>query len=308
MPECALLLNLLNSVKPLMSLPTLFSFPNSFVQDHYREGYQTPQWVQKNCAKDYFTFDLDNYQALWQAQLIQLLIDKHIINHAIPLQDLHIYLSQEWKAYGNDGIGKIGTLFYETNAAFKLALHEFLYHVLYKKVIKQPFLFQATPTFRVHCPGSTNAEFFPHYHTDLAVGHPPYTMNLWIPLTPQGSGHGFYVASLKDSNKIANFIDYDVPALMDESVFRNQDYLSFCEPCFDPVDVELGHGLLFDSRCFHTAMPISDHTRISMDLRIVLQEDFDKAGFIYESRGRRKQLKLLPGEYYNSVTANELID
>ena len=63
---------------------------------------------------------------------------------------------------------------------------------------------------------------------------------------------------------------------------------------------------MFDGRCFHTAMPISDHTRISIDFRIVLQEDFVKAELIYENRGIRKQLLLLPNDYYYSLTSADL--
>ncbi|MES2219099.1 MAG: hypothetical protein V4501_11910 [Pseudomonadota bacterium] len=289
-----------------MQKPNLFSFLNQFVKNHYRSGYQNQHWVQKEFNRDFINFDLDNYYLNLRDQIVQLLIKKNVITQPILLEDLHLHLANEWKAYGNDGIGKIGTLFYETNAKFKEVLHQFIYHVLYKKIIKKPFLFQVTPTFRVHCPGSSNAEFFPHYHTDLALGHPPYEMNLWIPLTAKRDGHGFYLASLNDSREIADYIDYDLPTLMNESVFREKDYLALCEPKLIPVEVEAGQGLLFDSRCFHTAMPIKDHTRISMDFRIVLEEDFLKADIVYENRGIRRQLKLLPGNYYYHATSAEL--
>ncbi|OGT44656.1 MAG: hypothetical protein A3F42_08040 [Gammaproteobacteria bacterium RIFCSPHIGHO2_12_FULL_37_34] len=286
--------------------PTLFSFSKQTIKDHYRVGYQKTGWLQKEYNSDYIFVDLEKYYFNLRDQIAQLLIYKRFINQTIQLEELHDYVPEEFKQYGHDGISKIGTFFYETNAQFIKTLHEFIHHILYKKIIKLPFLFQATPTFRIHCPNSANAEFFPHFHTDLALGHPPYEINLWIPLTEKRSGHGFYLATVENSNKIARFIDYDIPSLMDDTVFRNQHYLAFCKPKLFEINVEKGWGLMFDGRCFHTAMPISDHTRISIDFRIVLQEDFVKAELIYENRGIRKQLLLLPNDYYYSLTSADL--
>lgn len=289
-----------------MQKPSLFTHPNQFIKNHYRLGYQSQNWIQKNFNRDFIVFGLEKFYEVFREQIAQLLLNKKIINEPILLENLHLHLSDELKAYGNDGLGKLGTFFYEENTKFLEVLHQFIYEVLYKKVIRQPFLFQATPTFRVHCPGAPNSSFFPHFHTDLALGHPPYEINLWLPLTPKMNGHGFYLASLDDSKEIANYIDYDLRTLMDESVFRNQDYLELCKAKLSSVEVEAGQGLLFDGRCFHTAMPIQDHTRISVDFRIVLQNDFSQADIIYENRGLRRQLKLVPGDYYHQKNSAEL--
>ena len=248
--------------------PTLFSFSKEFVKNHYRIGYQKKNWLQKKYNRDYIFIDLEKYYFDLRNQIEQLLIHKNFIRKILPLEELHECLPSEFKSYGNDGISKIGTFFYETNDKFKMILHEFIYKILYKKVIQQPFLFQKTPTFRIHCPHSSNSEFFPHYHTDLALGHPTNEINLWIPLTEQRNGHGFYLANVENSNKIASYIKYDIPSLMDDAVFRDKDYLAFCEPQLFEIKVEKGQGLMFDGRCFHTAMPINDHTRISIDFRV----------------------------------------
>lgn len=289
-----------------MQKPTIFSFSDQFVKDHYRSGYQLANWMQKHTKHDHTTIPLENFYLALRERILNLLFQKNIINQPILLEDLHLYLTDELKTYGNDGLSKIAVLFYETNAEFKNLLYQFIYEILYQKIIKKPFFFQATPTFRIHCPHSKNSEFFPHYHTDLALGHPPHEINLWIPLTEARDGHGFYLASLAESRKIANYIDYDLPTIMDESVYRDKNYLAFCEPKLIPVAVDAGHALVFDGRCFHTAMPVQDHTRISIDFRIVLQEDFDQANIIYENRGLRRRLCLVPNDYYHFAHSAEL--
>jgi hypothetical protein len=289
-----------------MEKPRIFSYPNQFIKNHYRVGYQNQNWLQKNYNCDFIAINLDDYYLKLREQLTYLLIDKHILNAPVHLENLHEHINDELKTYGNDGIGKVGTFLYETDEPFKKILHEFIHEVLYKKILQQAFLFQATTTFRVHCPNASNSNFFPHYHTDLALGHPPYEMNLWIPLTAKLKGHGFYIASLKHSRMIADYLDYDLPSLMHESTFRDSHYLEFCKQKFTRVEIEAGQGLLFDGRCFHTAMPIKDHTRISIDFRIVLQNDFINAEVTYENRGIRKQLLLLPNDYYYPLAADEL--
>ncbi|HEX4044697.1 MAG TPA: hypothetical protein VHZ76_03410 [Gammaproteobacteria bacterium] len=288
-----------------MHKPTLFSFPHHFITNHYRDGYMRDYWLQKNLNCDYTNVNIEEFYSRLREQIVQLLIDKNIISQPIQLEDLHNHLPPELTTYGNDGLSKIGTYFYETSMKFRETLHEFIHAILYKKVLKEPFLFQSIPTFRIHCPNSKNSEFFPHFHTDLALGHPPHEMNLWIPLTEKRTGHGFYIASLEESRKIANYVEYDLSSLMNETLFRSQDYIGFCEPKLSAVETEGGEALLFDGRCFHTAMPIKHHTRISIDFRIALEKDFKESDIIYENRGRR-QLKLLPDEYYHHKTAADL--
>ncbi len=291
-----------------MQKKNIFSFSNEFIKNHYYSGYQKENWIQKEFKNDFIIINLEDYHIKLRNAIIDILLDKKIIQHTISLENLHFYLSNELKTYGNDGISKISTLFYETNESFTKIFHKFIYNILYKKITKKPFLFQSTPTFRIHCPSSLNSEFFPHFHTDLALGHPPYEINLWIPLTQKLDGHGFYLAHLKTSREIAKYINYNLPSLMDKKLFRDPNYLNFCYSKLFPTEVECGEALMFDGRCFHTAMPIQNHTRISIDFRIVLKEDFDQAEIIYENHGIRRQVPLLPESYYHNKMSDELID
>ena len=285
--------------------PKIFSLSQQQTQAHYRASYARPNYLQKTFNADFITVNTGNYYSRLRHQLTELLLSKNIIAHPIPLEQLHQALSHDLKKYGNDGLGAVGTLLYENNHEFLSVLHEFIQEILFKKIIGKPFLFQATPTFRIHCPNAENSSFFPHYHTDLALGHPPHEINLWIPLTPPVADHGFFLASKNDSIVIADYINFDLASLMDDSVFRDEKYLEFCQGKFLPAAVPAGEALMFDGRCFHTAMPITTHTRISVDFRIVLEEDFLASDYIYQNCGRRKHLDLTPGEYYFTKGASE---
>lgn len=287
--------------------PTLFSHDAEFQKNHYRSHYQTKNWLQKTFNQDSICIELAEYYSELRNEVVALFLQKKIIKSPIRLEELHLHLNAKQKTYGNDGLSKICLQLYDENQNLKKKLQQFIYHILYKKIFQQSFLFQATPTFRIHCPSALNSAFFPHYHTDLAVGHPPYEINLWIPLTEPYDGHGFYMASLADSTQIADSIDYELPKLMQESLFRDKNYLAFCQPKLTPVHVQQGQALIFDGRCFHTAMPIQTHTRISIDFRIVLENDFTNANLIYENKGLRKQMLLVPNDYYHPQTAAELI-
>jgi hypothetical protein len=291
----------------MSSKPKIFSISHDNYKSHYRLNYQKENWIQSKLSGDFAVINMGNYYLELRNELTQLLLNKKIIPALIPLEKLHEYIGEDLKTYGNDGLGNVGTLLYENNDSFIQLLRRFTHHILYKKIIQEPFLFQATPTFRVHCPNAKNSSFFPHYHTDLAVGHSPQEINLWIPLTSPFSGHGFYLASLEDSKVIADYIDYDLLSLMDDNVFRDQEYIKICAPKFLPVTVKAGEGLIFDGRCFHTAMPIQSHTRISVDFRIILEKDFANSEYIYQNCGRRKQLLMLPNDFYYSKNAAELL-
>ncbi len=290
----------------MIQKPKIFSISQQSIKNHFRLHYQQNHWLQNEHNSDFIVINMGEYYLELRHELTALLFSRKIIDKLIPLEKLHEYIDDDLKTYGNDGLGKIATLLYEDNVGFIRVLRNFIHKVLYKEVIKKPFLYQATPSFRVHCPNAQNSEFFPHYHTDLALGHPPREINLWIPLTQAFNGHGFYLTSLQDSRSIADYLDYDLFSVMDDNVFRDIGYLKFCASRFSPVSVDAGKGLIFDGRCFHTAMPIQSHTRVSVDFRIILQEDFDRAEYIYQNCGRRKQLLMLPNDYYHSKNSSEL--
>ena len=108
-------------------------------------------------------------------------------------------------------------------------------------------LFQAFPCVRVQQP-SEYPTIRPHM--DRMYGHPPGTLNVWVPLTPAG-----------DSN-----------TLWTESGPGKQD--------FHPLPrLEVGQGVYGDmANCTHfTQANASDVTRVSLDFRVVPRPDYDSA-------------------------------
>ena len=96
-----------------MTKSKIFSFPQEYVKDHYRFAYQKENWIQQKHLKDHIYIDLEGFYLSFREQVTQLLIDKKIIRYPTKLEELHLDLASEWKTYGNDGISKIATLFYD---------------------------------------------------------------------------------------------------------------------------------------------------------------------------------------------------
>ena len=96
------------------------------------------------------------------------------------------YLSQNLAG----GINTLTKIIYERDKEF-----EALYRFLCEKIIKMfngDFVVQRVPTIRIHT--STKEDtFYPQWHSDLILGHPVGTTNIWIPLTQPNISeiHGF---------------------------------------------------------------------------------------------------------------------
>ena len=59
-----------------------------------------------------------------------------------------------------------------------------------------------------------------------------------------------------------------------------------------------GYFTIFDSRCFHcTQQNRTDRTRVSMDIRIIQDTDFELLKRKYIGTGSKRS-KFVPGEYY----------
>ena len=62
---------------------------------------------------------------------------------------------------------------------------------------------------------------------------------------------------------------------------------------------------MFDSRCLHSTIPLINHTRVSIDVRIVPVSEFKKYKNIYQGTGRTK-VKFIPGEGYNEMSIDKI--
>ena len=63
--------------------------------------------------------------------------------------------------------------------------------------------------------------------------------------------------------------------------------------------MKYGEFIIFDSKCLHcTQHNVTNKTRISMDIRIMLENNFSKYSREYKTTGRKKML-FTPGNYFS---------
>lgn len=249
----------------------------------------------------------EKFYQKFRDKIADLLVKKGIVKEInFPLEELHKHIPQEMRDYNfNDGVNKITTLFYENDEEFAQIYLDFVKEFL-RKEFDFPFYFQATPTIRIHCPNAKNSDHYPRYHTDIGYGHPAQEINLWFNLTkPIGEQkHGFRIMSIDDSLKIYKEHNYDFESLVKKAI-ESKEFNAKCNELSPEVNTEAGEILVLDSRCYHTGEALLNHTRISMDIRIIAVEDYEKLPVIYQGAGRMKIL-FAPGGCYHKLSANKL--
>ena len=213
------------------------------------------------------------------------------------ISNLHNRLDDNLKVYDQKfGINEISNHFYDMPDTFNKKYIELLKFQV-RNVIGQDFYFQNNSTLRVQAPHISSKSYYPYYHSDIQLGHPPYEINLWIPLSPpsQSEGYGFSIASLEDSIKIYKKYDFNISKIT-EDVKSISNHLN---PISTLQNFDYGKAVLFDSRCLHSTLPLENHTRVSMDVRIMLVDLFHKFNHHYQGTGRRR-VNYKPGYAYNS--------
>lgn len=270
---------------------------------HIGQVYLTPSYFNSLFKQDQVEFDLPISTALRQ-EIERILLEKNLIQEKIQLENLHEVISDEMKAYNfDDGVNKLSTYFYDTDAAFQKVYFQFIRY-LRQHFLKEPFWFQATPTIRIHCPNSKNSNHYPRYHSDISYGHPPEEINIWFPLTEIMEGHGFRILSVDASRELLKTFDYDFGEFI-QSAIHDHEFSEACEFNANPVTTAFGKMFAFDSRCVHSGEPVKAHTRASIDMRILPLSQYEKMTIEYQGSGRRKIL-FAPGHCYHSLHSDQL--
>ncbi len=287
-------------------LPNIHEMPPVQRTALWREKFSQPGRFNRMWQSDAAELDCHAHATLLRAEIMRLLIQKHIISPDVSLETLHKHIDPALKDYNyDDGVNGVTAALYDTDDHFIAEYHRFVKECL-GHYFPYPFYFQAIPTLRVHCPDGYNAHHYPRYHTDVGYGHPPEEINVWVPLTepvlPQY--HGFRRMGLQDSRALLekfdfNFFSFIDHAIHDKAFNRSLDALS------PQVTTPLGKLLAFDARCIHTVEPLERHTRISMDIRIIPVEDFNALTVEYQGTGRRK-VRYTPGHGYYSLSSDKL--
>ncbi len=264
---------------------------------HLREIYTHKSHFQTVFNADKVEINLSSFSALFRDDITRLLVDKKILGKSAPLETLHQFLIPELQAYNfDDGVNKISSFFYETDMAFMKIYYQFI-KFLRQEFLPEPFWFQATPTIRIHCPNAENNQHYPRYHSDISYGHPPEEINIWFPLTACLTGHGFRVLSIARSQQMLQRFDYDFAAFI-QSAIHDKSFSADCDLLSQAITTEYGNMIAFDSRCIHTGEPLTAHTRVSIDIRILPLSQWQKMTFQYQGSGRRKIL-FEPGHCYH---------
>lgn len=268
--------------------------------------YAKKSYFQDLFSEDQVEVDCEKIAFAFRGEIERILLEKKIIDSPIELEKLHEYVSEEMKTYNfDDGVNKISTYFYETDAHFQAVYHQFVKH-LRENFVKEPFYFQSTPTIRIHCPKGINNHHYPRYHSDVSYGHPPEEINIWFPLTHLLTGHGFRTMSVASSKTAINKFGYDFSAFI-QSAIHDKDFSNYCDNLSNAVNTPLGKALAFDSRCVHTGEPLKEHTRVSMDIRIIPVARYEQMEIEYQGSGRRKIL-FAPGHCYHEHDSDHFIN
>lgn len=265
--------------------------------------YEYESRFQKQFGADAIEFDCP--AVLLRDETIRLLQDKALI-YTTSLERLHEWLGASLKKYDKEyGVNAISSLMYDTDEQFAESYLFFIKSL--KEHFKFPFYFQRTPTIRIQTPDSEGSDFYPWYHNDIMLGHPPEEINIWLPLTQpfREQGHGFRRLSVSDSGKALAAFKYDAHKLR----AYYSEHALFDKDCYPGEQIMMPFGRLhaFDARCLHTAEPMLHHTRVSMDVRLLPVEDYEA---LYKHQpmqgaGRRK-IKYMPGEAYYLKHSGEL--
>ena len=270
---------------------------------HLKKDYTKSNYFQSKFNSYYKLVETDKAYDLTDIFLKQLKSLFKISCSTEQICDLHNKLNEELKVYDQKfGVNKISEHFYDIPNDFNKKYIELLKFQI-KNLIGQDFYFQSNPTVRIQVPHISSQTFYPMFHSDVQLGHPPYEINLWIPLNPpsEEEGYGFYVSSLEESAKIFKKYNYDIL-----QINNNKKYISnYLKSISKTQNFSYGQTLLFDTRCIHSTIPLKNHTRVSVDVRIIPVDLFHKFNRHYEGTGRRTVI-YKPGNAYYKNSIDEL--
>lgn len=273
-------------VKDLKSCGVL---SNRFGTDHYYDSYDT-------VACDF------------AGEIRRLLVEKRVIRveqETLPLAQLHTILPEDLKALDESELNGVSRAFYETDDRFLQLYYRFVREVI-APLFDADLYFQTVPTIRFQFPHQTGFTWKPRIHTDVMLGHPPYGVNVWIPLTQAYGTNSMMIARMDDSMKLLEELEFDFETFA-YRVQRDSEFWKRCASVSQPATMEYGSFLMFDPRCLHaTQYNTTPHSRVSMDVRVIRRQDMEAMRLEYRGTGRKK-LKFAPGHYYHAKSCVELL-
>lgn len=267
-----------------------------------KANYSKKLFFQKKVYKNnYFReVDISEYSISLRLHIIRLLYQKKIVSKKFngDLENLHRYVNDDLKNY-DWGTNKLSTFFYDTDKKFKDTYLNLMIF-LRKKYLTFDFHYQKIPTVRLPMPGGKNRSHFPHYHSDISLGHPFDMINIWIPLTilHKKDFHSFTMINFPNSKKILKSYKFDLEKFYKHTNEKKQKFNKSFDKYSFKVSTQFGKALFFDSRCFHASQGPMNQTRVSIDARILPYSEFIKSKFFHIGHGRKKAI-FVPGKNYS---------
>ena len=235
--------------------------------------------------------------------IIHELLEKKLVSenqfskHDYQLEKLHLCLNSENKDLDESEQNKISISFYETSKILKENYVNFIKQEV-SKLFRKKIYYQIIPTFRFHFPKQKGYNWNDRYHTDIMLGHPPFEFNIWMPFTKVYSSNSMRLTPYDDSIKIIKSYNYDFEHFA-KDVQYNKSLMQYIRSKSKPLEMNYGEFVIFDPRCLHcTQYNDTKDTRISMDIRIILENEINNYSREYVTTGRKK-MPFLPGYYFS---------
>ncbi len=271
----------------------------NFKKDFYQNNYFTNKY-----DDGYKLIDVNNINELSNI-FLKMIKEKYNISCSFnDLSNLHLIIDDQLKIIDQTyGLNKFTKNIAELNQSFKSKYIEILKTGI-RDFIGENFYFQQHPTLRVFFPHSTLDSFYPVYHSDLMNGHPPYEINLWLPLNSpsKSEGYGFALNSLKKSVGLFEEYNFDIDKMRQNNF---EISLKFHKSSI-VQNFKYGKVSLFDAKKLHSTLPLKNYTRVSVDARIVIVSVMTRTKKYYKSLFGRRPVIYKPGSYYNNISIDEM--
>jgi len=285
------------------------TFASAAEEAVFRQDIVSEHFTQRRFGRGVVKFAYDTARYDWAGAIRRLLIEKGIatadaVERLDSLSNLHTILTDEWTTLDDSELNKASTAFYENGEAFDALYRRFIKEVLAADC-GEPVWWQRTPTIRFHFPRQKGFDWRPRYHTDIMLGHPPQELNVWLAVTGAYGTNSMCLADRDPSYAILRRLDFDFESFA-AKVQYDDELAAECAQYARPVELSYGEYIVFDPRCLHaTQHNLTDHTRISLDLRVLPFSERDRIRIEYRGTGRRRML-FAPGHYYDERLSSDI--
>ena len=275
----------------------------------FHEDFKKGSWAATQFPDGWKTLFFDKRTIALQECLLDMIssstdLSSQDIRTAGGLEKLHTVLPKEMQSLDKHELNNLTKKLYDQTAEFLAEYHSFIKHVV-DNLIKEPCLFQKTPTIRAHFPNQKGFNWSPRYHTDIMLGHPPQEINIWVPFTNVSGSNSLRLAEMQNSINFLEDERHDLSSFATR-VQTDTELQAALKESSTSLEMEYGEYVVFDPRCLHAGQNnLTSDTRLSMDIRILPISDYHNMSLQYRGTGRR-QVRFERGDYYDDRSSDML--